>query len=194
MRILPALLMLPLAVSLSACQSWWSSDEDASTPSMAATSQPVEDMTTDMADDLSVAVASPLPGWEAYGAPIASAKRIMDAKGFAQVARDPGAFNGKQLRIVGVIEEVCQTKGCWMTFSDQGQTMRIKFTDYAFFMPKDCAGRQAIVDGVFSIQITPAEEAAHYLRDAGKDAEADAITEDVKTLNFMADSVLIMQG
>jgi len=141
-----------------------------------------------------MAVESPLVGWEAFGKPITSAARLRDAKGFTQVALDPEAYDGKHIRIVGIVEEVCQTKGCWMTFSDAGQTMRIKFADYAFFMPKDASGREAIVDGVFSIEMTPAAEARHYLEDAGRADEAEAITGDVKSLTFMADSVLLMQG
>jgi hypothetical protein len=146
------------------------------------------------AESMVVPVESPLTGWDAYGAPIVSAARVADAKGFAQVAANPEAFDGMNMRIVGIVEEVCQTKGCWMTFRDGDQTMRIKFTDYAFFMPKDGAGRQAIVDGTFAIQTVPAAEARHYLEDAGRFEEAAEVTEDVESLTFMADSVLMMRN
>jgi len=187
-------LVLPLFLGLSACQSWWSDDEDSSTATMTemvvAESQPA----MEQAATMNSMVESPLAGWDAFGAPIVSAARVTDAKGFAQVAMDPAAYDGQNMRIVGVVEEVCQTKGCWMTFSAGDQVMRIKFTDYAFFMPMDCAGREAIVDGTFAIEMTPAAEAAHYLEDAGRMEEAALITEDVQTLTFMADSVLMMQN
>ena len=190
------LLTIPLLLTLNSCQSYWWSDDDSSDMGEYTMVEGDPEMESDAPMEgmsLVQPVDSPLAGWDAYGAPIVSAARLGDAKGFAQLASDPAAFDGKQLRVVGIVEEVCQSKGCWMTFSDQGQMMRVKFLDYAFFMPMDCAGRQAIVDGVFTIEITPVDEARHYLEDAGRYDEAAALTEDVETLNFMASSVLLMQ-
>jgi len=189
------LLTLPLLLTLNSCQSYWWSDNDSSDMGELTMEPDDSTMAAESMDGMAATTttASPLAGWDAFGAPIVSAARLGDAKGFAQVAADPTAFDGKEMRIVGVVDEVCQTKGCWMTFTDQDQSMRVKFKDYAFFMPKDCSGRQAIVDGVFTIEITPVAEARHYLEDAGRADEAAMLTTDVETLNFMASSVLIMQ-
>lgn len=59
--------------------------------------------------------------------------------------------------------------------------MKVKFKDYAFFMPKDCAGKKAVVDGYAYTQTTSVEELKHLAGDAGKpQAEIDAITGTLK--------------
>ena len=48
-------------------------------------------------------------------------------------------------KVSGTVESVCQVKGCWMQVKlDNGETMRVVFKDYAFFVPKDIAGKTAI--------------------------------------------------
>jgi hypothetical protein len=42
--------------------------------------------------------------------------------------------------------------------------------DYGFFVPLDCDGKRAIVEGVFSVTILGEKMAKHYADDAGKDS------------------------
>ena len=45
--------------------------------------------------------------------------------------------------IKGVVKEVCQEKGCWMTMTlDNGDEMRVTFKDYKIFVPKDLGGKE----------------------------------------------------
>ncbi len=155
----------------------------------APTSQPTADHDETPAD-LSLKVASPVSGWDAYGNPFDAAK-VDAVVAFADLAANPTAFDGQDLTVRATVDEVCQTKGCWMTFTEGGASMRVKFLDYAFFMPKDASGREVIVDGKFDIQVVPAAEVAHYLEDAGKFEEAAAVTEDQLQLTFMAGAVLM---
>jgi hypothetical protein len=99
-------------------------------------------------------------------------------------------------KVSGKVSEVCQKKGCWMTLvSDQpGQPeMRVTFKDYAFFMPKDLAGRHVVVDGYAYVETTPVDELRHYAEDAGKSKEEiAAITEPKREVSFEASGVLIV--
>lgn len=100
-------------------------------------------------------------------------------------------------KIVGKIETVCQAKGCWMDFVSETdaskQKMKVKFKDYAFFMPKDCAGKKAVVDGYAYTKLTDVAELKHLAEDAGKSkAEIDAITEPKQELRFMASGVVFV--
>ncbi len=158
----------------------------------APTSQPTGDHGdhSEAPADLSLKVASPVPGWDAYGNPF-DATKVDAVVAFADLAANPKAYDGQDLTIRATVDEVCQTKGCWMTFSEGGASMRVKFLDYAFFMPKDASGREVLVDGKFDIQVVPAAEVAHYLEDAGKFEEAAAVTEDQLQLTFMAGAVLM---
>ena len=68
----------------------------------------------------------------------------------------------------------------------------VKFKDYAFFMPKDIAGQEVIVDGKAFVEQTSVEDLKHFAKDAGKSQdEIDAITEPKLTLSFLSSGVLI---
>jgi hypothetical protein len=97
------------------------------------------------------------------------------------------------IKVSGPVRAVCQMKGCWMTMDVAGQAMRIKFKDYAFFVPKDCVGRTAVIEGWAFQKVTPEEERKHYAEDAGKsDDEVKKITGDERSLSFEAVGVLLM--
>ena len=108
-----------------------------------------------------------------------------------------GSFNSEdtiQIKLDGVIEEVCQAKGCWMTLTDNKNSSKvfIRFKDYAFFVPKDAGGSRAVVEGQLYTQITPVDELRHYAKDKGaSDEEIAGITEPKKELRMMASGVLI---
>lgn len=109
----------------------------------------------------------------------------------ADVLKDPKAYDGKELRVSGTVREVCQTKGCWMRVGGEGKEAQVfvKFKDYGFFVPKDAAGREAVLEGVVTIREVPVEEVKHYLEDAGKAEEAAKVTEPAKEVRVMAAGV-----
>ncbi len=100
--------------------------------------------------------------------------------------------------VVGRVEGVCQTKGCWMnivsTSNPEAEEMFVKFKDYGFFMPKDIAGKDVIMRGKAFKEETTVEELRHYAEDEGMSAEEIAtITEPIYELKFMADGVILKQ-
>ena len=98
-------------------------------------------------------------------------------------------------KMTAVVEEVCQSKGCWMKLKlDDGEQVMVKFKDYGFFMPKDIAGREVIVNGIAFVDEMSVEDQRHYAEDGGESEEAiAAITEPKKTFSFEADGVLLKQ-
>jgi len=64
---------------------------------------------------------------------------------------NPNESTGKEFLISGVMTQVCQKKGCWMDVKDGENSLNIRFKDYAFFMPKDGAGRKVKAQGIFNI-------------------------------------------
>ncbi len=128
-------------------------------------------------------------GWDAFGAGIAAeagTPQALDA-----ILADAAAHDGVPVLLEGTIDEVCQVKGCWMTLSSGDQSVRVKFQDYAFFVPKDIAGRTVRIEGLFSVRDVPVDEARHYLEDAGRTEEAAAITEPQRSYEIMATGVLV---
>ncbi|MGR3809461.1 DUF4920 domain-containing protein [Jiulongibacter sp. NS-SX5] len=99
----------------------------------------------------------------------------------------------KEIEVKGEVESVCQVKGCWMKIKlADGNTMRVTFKDYGFFVPKDLSGSSVIFKGTPSVNVTSVEDQKHYAKDAGKSqAEIDQITEPKEELTFEATGVLV---
>jgi hypothetical protein len=100
------------------------------------------------------------------------------------------AFEGK---IIGEIKDVCSKKGCWLTVDlPNGQSMRVTFKDYGFFVPKNSQGFPVILEGIASKKTTDVETLRHYAEDAGKTkAEIEAIVADKEEYTFEAVGVII---
>lgn len=91
------------------------------------------------------------------------------------------------------VDEVCQTKGCWIKVSlEDGKQSFVKFKDYAFFMPFNAAGSEVVLNGKAFKNEVSVKELQHYAKDAGKSVEEIAkITEPKVTYSFVADGVLL---
>jgi len=91
------------------------------------------------------------------------------------------------------VESVCKMKGCWMQLDKgDGSTMRVKFKDYAFFVPRDIIGKTAIVDGTVAMDTTSVKQLKHFAEDDGKNAkEIAAITQPEYNLVFHASGVYL---
>jgi hypothetical protein len=129
------------------------------------------------------------PGREVYGAQPRGGPSVP----LAEVVRDPQRYDGKPVRVRGEIASVCQKRGCWMRLRDGEHEARIRFRDYAFFVPLDVSGRSAVVEGVASVTVTTQAMRRHYAEDAGKSpAEVAEIVGDETALQVMADAVEVL--
>lgn len=91
------------------------------------------------------------------------------------------------------IKDVCQKKGCWMALELPGEKESfVKFKDYAFFVPLNAAGQDAIVSGKAFVSEVSVAQLRHYAKDGGQsEADIAKITEPKVTYGFLADGVLI---
>ena len=133
----------------------------------------------------------------AYGASAQTAhgKKITE-KGAVPAAQLATTMAGKTempAKVEGTVESVCKVKGCWMKVkTTDGQTMRVSFKDYGFFVPKNIEGKTVVLEGTAKQSVTPVAELRHYAEDAGKSkAEIANITEPEKALTFVADGVIV---
>jgi hypothetical protein len=102
------------------------------------------------------------------------------------------AYTGK---VTGTVVEVCKKKGCFMKLAQEdGKTIMVQFTDYAYFMPQNIVGKTVVVEGLAKVKETSVERLVHYAKDAGKsEAEIAAIKEPKKDISIMADGVLVVK-
>jgi Domain of unknown function (DUF4920)/Prokaryotic membrane lipoprotein lipid attachment site len=97
------------------------------------------------------------------------------------------------IKVSAKITDVCQKKGCWMNLDlGEGKSAFVKFKDYGFFVPKNAAESEAIVNGKAFIEVTSIDDLKEYAKDAGKSKAAiDSIVTPETNYSFLADGVLI---
>jgi hypothetical protein len=82
-------------------------------------------------------------------------------------------------------------KGCWLMLSDGDHAVRIHFTDYAFFVPKDCSGKLAYVEGSVKQETLSERDAKHYARES-QDDDSPEIRGPQDVVSFTATGVRIL--
>jgi hypothetical protein len=117
-------------------------------------------------------------------------------KGAVSARKLPGKLKGEEsvdIKVKGEITQVCQAKGCWMTLDmGDGELLRVKFKGYGFFVPKDAAGKTAIVRGTAHKETISVDDQRHLAEDAGKsENEINSIVNPKEELTFVADGVII---
>lgn len=127
--------------------------------------------------------------FEIYGEEI-SPKDAIASEDFFNVFTEGDSI---ELKIKGTVQDVCTKKGCWMTMTiGEDEEMMVRFKDYGFFVPLNCDGRTAIVEGWAYKDGLSVEELKHYAFDAGKtEEEINAITEAEVSYTFMAKGVIL---
>jgi len=127
-----------------------------------------------------------------FGTPLSAAPALSAQT----VLADPKKFDDKDIKLTGQVSGVCQSKGCWMTIGtgEPGATsVRVRFKDYGFFVPKDCMGKTAVVEGHFKMTTLSVAEAQHYADDAAKaGATAKKVAAPQATLALMATGVELL--
>ena len=122
--------------------------------------------------------------WDSFGAAIQSEGATPILSSLAELDSTQS-----EIKIIAEIEDVCQAKGCWMTLKgENGESIRVTFKDYGFFVPKDASGKQVVVMGLASISELAEDMAKHYADDAGEEFSPEASRREV---SIVASGVLI---
>lgn len=112
----------------------------------------------------------------------------------AEINTKLGDKTKADMKVIGEVVSVCKKKGCFMNLKmPNGETMYVNFKDYAFFMPKDIAGKKVVIDGFAERKTTSVEDLKHIAEDEKKSAEEIAkITQPKKEIVFEAKGVVIL--
>jgi len=102
-----------------------------------------------------------------FGGPITEKAQV----DIARLVESPAEFQGKTVRLQGVVQAVCQTTGCWMQVSSpSGKGFQVKSLDGTVRLPKTCAGQRVVVQGI----VTNAAKGSHKHQGNGQHACAQA--------------------
>jgi hypothetical protein len=138
----------------------------------------------------------PPAGYKLYGASLKQARTILAE----EVFENPGAYDGKTLRLAGEIDAVCAKRGCWLTLRQDQRILRARFVEsgectQGFFVPRDAAGHNVILEGTIRQQELSEAMARHFLEDGGaSEAEINEIVGPQKALAIVCTGVAIEGG
>ena len=112
------------------------------------------------------------------------------ALSISQVKSSMNANESKEVLISAVTDKVCKKKGCWMSMKDGDESIRIRFKNYAFFVPKDADNQRFLAIGKMIKKETSIADQKHYLEDANASKEEiSAVTSPKIELEFIASGI-----
>lgn len=127
-----------------------------------------------------------------YGMRVKDGDDFVPASSLGQIVAEA---NGEAIvRVTGAVESVCKVKGCWMTMDlNETDKMRVRFQDYGFFVPKDCEGKVAYMEGTAFYDTTSVDDLRHYAVDGGMSEEeaAKTINDPEIAISFLATGVML---
>ena len=118
-------------------------------------------------------------GGTVYGEPIGDAPLVSLSELNANLAQ----YEGKRVRVEGMITDVCAKRGCWMVIgAEEGaDSVRFKVTDGVMVFPLDAKGARAEAEGtVQRIEHdleTTRNVLAHEAEEAGEAFDPSTVTE-----------------
>jgi cytochrome c-type biogenesis protein CcmE len=124
------------------------------------------------------AAASDVAG-KVYGAGVGDSQSVS----IADISADPQSFEGKTVRVEGMVTDVCVKRGCWfeMAGNAPGEKIRFKVDDGEMVFPVDAKGKRAVAEGKLVTKVLTVEEARaqaeYFAKESGKEFDPASITE-----------------
>lgn len=124
---------------------------------------------------------------ENFGAPL----RLTDETPLVEAIDRASEESNDPVLVRGRVTDVCQRKGCWTVLQSGDAHVRVRFKDYAFFVPTDCRGREALVEGVVEVKTLSAAMARHYEEEA-QNGDPDAVRGPKQEVSMIATGVRLL--
>lgn len=104
-------------------------------------------------------VTAPAPG-KTFGA----AMSVAEVTPISKILATPDAYNGKTVKVEGMITDVCPKRGCWFEMAGEGtgEKMKFKVVDGEMVFPVDSKGMYATAQGQVSVKQLSLEESKQY--------------------------------
>ena len=128
----------------------------------------------------SKAASQPADGIIRRGLPLSK----QTALSVSEAIKNEAKIKDGYVKIHGTIQSVCKKKGCWFVIADAKTKDKIRITSlgYKFFVPKDCEGYQATVEGQFESKTMSVAEGQHLEDDkaANTGKKPKKVTKEIK--------------
>ena len=95
-----------------------------------------------------------------YGEPLSDAKPIR----IAELTANPEAFVDKDVKVVGLAEDICPKKGCWVDIVEKQsvEKIRLKVEDDVIVFPAEAKGSEIIAEGTLRRIDLPPDKAVEW--------------------------------
>ena len=118
-----------------------------------------------------------------YGEPLSDAKPIR----IAELTANPDAFVDKDVKVVGLAEDICPKKGCWVDIVEKQsvEKIRLKVEDDVIVFPVEAKGSEIVAEGVLRrIDLSPKRAAEWHKHQAEERGETYVVPENPKPLTI----------
>ena len=107
---------------------------------------------------------------------------VKETTQISTILDQPKDYVGKQVKVSGLIVDVCAARGCWMYIAGDRsfEKLRVKVVDGQIIFPMEARGRQAEVEGIVEIFELSKEEVIeqriHHALEQGEVFDPASIT------------------
>lgn len=164
MKLSRALCLVLVCLPLAACDKGPKAGEATAAPAAPAGANSAPGAT-------SAAPAAAATGAVTAGKPFGAGVKLAEATPIDAILADPKAYNGKTVRVEGMVTDVCPRRGCWFDLAGGGPGKKLKFkvTDGEMVFPPDAKGKYAVAEGVVSVHELSLEQSRQYAEDQAKE-------------------------
>jgi len=100
-------------------------------------------------------------GYQLYGFNVSESSEVR----IGQLMKNPHEYVDKLVKVVGLVNDVCPMKGCWIeVIENQGNDrIRFKVQDDVVVFPVEAVGQEIIAEGILRRYEMSKEQATHWL-------------------------------
>ncbi len=115
---------------------------------------------------------------------------LADTVGIDKILAEPAAFQGKTVRVEGMVTDVCPKRGCWFDMAGEvpGQKLKFKVTDGEMVFPVESKGMYAVAQGQVMVKELTLEQSKQYAEEMaheyGKPFDPASVTKPVQIVRL----------
>jgi hypothetical protein len=83
---------------------------------------------------------------------------VKEETNLTEIFNNPDKFNGKKVRISGLVTDVCEERGCWIKIGADKQEIMFKVQDGVIAFPMSAKGSTIVAEGTVSKRILTVEQ------------------------------------
>jgi hypothetical protein len=115
---------------------------------------------------------------------------LSDTVAVDKILAEPLAYQGKTVRVEGMVVDVCPKRGCWFEMAGEqpGSKLKFKVTDGEMVFPVDSKGMYAVAQGTVSVKELSLEDSRQYAeyqaKEYGKPYDPASITKPMQVVKL----------